>query len=184
MQNVYFFNFNRQKNAYFKAKYFIPTKSTWVYFTQIFMPISVLCFTHYSDRFIVDITNVFKNWFNYSIFEPASWNDIFDSFIYIIISNLPFNIAQYYFTIRKHRYAYLKFCSIAWNLNQLNHSVTFGLTEPQLCQDLLALHPYLTKEFTYFLVTISHVVWVFSELVFFCLPKIDLNQIAFPNIVW
>lgn len=53
--------------------------------------------------------------------------------------------------------------------NQLNHSVTFGLTEPQLCQDLLALHPYLTKEFTYFLVTISHVVWVFSELVFFLL---------------
>lgn len=30
------------------------------------------CFTHYSDRFIVDITNVFKNWFNYPIFEPAS----------------------------------------------------------------------------------------------------------------
>lgn len=56
-------------------------KSTWVYFTQIFMPISVLCFTHYSDRFIVDITYVFKNWFNYPIFEPASWNDIFDSFI-------------------------------------------------------------------------------------------------------
>lgn len=73
MQNVYFFNFNRQENAYFKAKYFIPTKSTWVYFTQIFMPIYVLCFTHYSDRFIVDITNVFKNWFNYPIFEPASF---------------------------------------------------------------------------------------------------------------
>lgn len=172
MQNVYFFNFNRQKNAYFKAKYFIPTKSTWVYFTQIFMPISVLCFTHYSDRFIVDIKNVFKNWFNYPIFEPASWNDILIPLYNRIKPSVQYCPILLYNT--KTQVCLFKILLDSLQFESVESFSNIGLTEPQLCQDLLALHPYLTKEFTYFLVTISHVVWVFSELVIFfaCLKLI------------